>query len=67
MSRDEVTPDVFMKWPMISRADEFTAKEVALDLTHLTPKARDNLSLQDMDITVSRVRRRTKKSPSSIR
>lgn len=52
MNQEEVTPGVFMKWPLISRVDEFTAKEVALDLTDLTPKARDNLSLRDMDITV---------------
>ena len=51
-SPTEVTPGVYMKWPLISRVEEFTAKEVAIDLTDLTPKARDNLSLRDMDITV---------------
>jgi regulator of protease activity HflC (stomatin/prohibitin superfamily) len=51
-SHDEVTPGVYLKWPFISRVDEFTAKEVAIDLTDLTPKARDNLSLRDMDITL---------------
>jgi regulator of protease activity HflC (stomatin/prohibitin superfamily) len=51
-SQDEVTPGVYLKWPFISRVDEFTAKEVAIDLTDLTPKARDNLSLRDMDITL---------------
>jgi regulator of protease activity HflC (stomatin/prohibitin superfamily) len=52
MSREEVSPGVFMKWPLISRVSEFTAKEIAIDLTDLTPKARDNLSLRDMDISV---------------
>lgn len=52
MSREEVTPGVYVKWPVISRVSEFTAKEIAIDLTDLTPKARDNLSLRDMDITV---------------
>jgi regulator of protease activity HflC (stomatin/prohibitin superfamily) len=52
MSQEEVEPGVYVKWPLISRIDEFTAKEVAIDLTDLTPKARDNLSLRDMDITV---------------
>jgi len=52
MSPEEVTPGVYMKWPLISRVDEFSAKEIAIDLTDLTPKARDNLSLRDMDITV---------------
>src|SRR5262245_16460155 len=52
MSPEEVTPGVYMKWPFIARVEEFTAKEMAIDLTDLTPKARDNLSLRDMDITV---------------
>src|SRR5262245_61591366 len=52
MSQDEVTPGVYLKWPLISRVEEFTAKEVAIDLTDLTPKAKDNLSLKDMDITI---------------
>jgi regulator of protease activity HflC (stomatin/prohibitin superfamily) len=52
MSTNEVPPGVYMKWPLMSRVDEFTAKEIAIDLTDLTPKARDNLSLRDMDISV---------------
>jgi regulator of protease activity HflC (stomatin/prohibitin superfamily) len=52
MSQEEVTPGVYMKWPIISKVEEFTAKEVAIDLTDLTPKAKDNLSLRDMDITI---------------
>jgi regulator of protease activity HflC (stomatin/prohibitin superfamily) len=52
LSTNEVTPGVYMKWPLISRVEEFTAKEIAIDLTDLTPKARDNLSLRDMDISV---------------
>ncbi len=52
MSREEVTPGVYLKWPMISRVSEYSSKEIAIDLTDLTPKARDNLSLRDMDITV---------------
>src|SRR5262245_50267070 len=51
-SQEEVSPGVYLKWPFISRVDEFTAKEVAIDLTDLTPKARDNLSLRNMDISV---------------
>ena len=31
---------------------EFSGKEIALDLNDLTPKARDNLSLRDLDVTV---------------
>jgi hypothetical protein len=52
MSPKEITPGVYMKWPLISRVDEFSAKEIAIDLTDLTPKAKDNLSLRDMDISV---------------
>ncbi len=52
LSTNEVTPGVYMKWPLISRVEEFTSKEIAIDLADLTPKARDNLSLRDMDISV---------------
>jgi regulator of protease activity HflC (stomatin/prohibitin superfamily) len=52
MSREELPPGVYMKWPLIGHVQEFTAKEIAIDMTDLTPKARDNLSLRDMDISV---------------
>jgi len=52
ISQNEVTPGVFVKWPLISSVEQFTAKEVAIDLQDLTPKAHDNLSLRDMDVTV---------------
>jgi regulator of protease activity HflC (stomatin/prohibitin superfamily) len=52
MSQNEVTPGVYIKWPIISDVQEFTGKEVAIDLTDLTPKAKDNLSLRDMDISI---------------
>jgi regulator of protease activity HflC (stomatin/prohibitin superfamily) len=52
ISPEEVGPGVYLKWPLISSVQEFTAKEIAIDLQDLTPKAKDNLSLQDMDVTV---------------
>ncbi len=52
ISPDEVGPGIYFKWPLISSVQEFTAKEIAIDLQDLTPKAKDNLSLQDMDVTV---------------
>ena len=52
ISTDEVGPGIYVKWPLISSVQEFTAKEIAIDLQDLTPKAKDNLSLQDMDVTV---------------
>lgn len=37
---------------IMSSIREFTAKETAINLDNLTPKAKDNLSLKDLDITV---------------
>jgi regulator of protease activity HflC (stomatin/prohibitin superfamily) len=49
---DEVEPGLYFGLPGISRVQEFSAKEIGLDLNDLTPKARDNLSLRDLDVTV---------------
>lgn len=49
---DETQPGMNFKWPLLTRAYEFSAKEIALDLDDLKPKAADNLSLQDLDVTV---------------
>lgn len=35
-----------------SHVDEWTTKETDIDLKHMTPKARDNLSLKDMDVSI---------------
>ena len=48
----ETEPGMNFKLPMLTRAYEFSAKEIALDLNDLRPKAADNLSLQDLDVTV---------------
>ena len=40
------------KMPLLTQAYEFSAKEIALDLDDLRPKAADNLSLKDLDVTV---------------
>ena len=52
VSPEEVTPGLNLKAPMITQITEFVGKEIAIDLTDLTPKAADNLSLRDMDVTV---------------
>ena len=52
VSPEEVEPGVYLGLPGISRVQEFSAKEIGLDLNDLTPKARDNLSLRDLDMTV---------------
>jgi regulator of protease activity HflC (stomatin/prohibitin superfamily) len=49
---EEIEPGLYFGIPGISRVAEFSAKEIGLDLNDLTPKARDNLSLRDLDVTV---------------
>ena len=49
---DEVSPGLNFKLPAVTIITEFVGKEIAIDLTDLTPKAADNLSLRDMDVTV---------------
>ena len=48
----ETQPGMNFKMPLLTQAYEFSAKEIALDLNDLKPKAADNLSLQDLDVTV---------------
>ena len=40
------------RFPGITQITELFGKEIAIDLTDLKPKAADNLSLRDMDVTV---------------
>ena len=49
---EEVAPGLNFRVPVVTRITEFVGKEIAIDLTDLTPKAADNLSLRDMDVTV---------------
>lgn len=49
---EEVEPGLYLGVPGISRVQEFSAKEIGIDLNDLTPKARDNLSLRDLDVTI---------------
>jgi regulator of protease activity HflC (stomatin/prohibitin superfamily) len=49
---DELEPGLFLGVPAISRVAVFSGKEIGIDLNDLTPKARDNLSLRDLDVTV---------------
>ncbi len=49
---EEVTPGLSLRMPAITQITEFVGKEIAIDLVDLTPKAADNLSLRDMDVTV---------------
>jgi regulator of protease activity HflC (stomatin/prohibitin superfamily) len=49
---EELDPGIYLGVPGVSRVLEFSAKEIALELNDLTPKARDNLSLRDLDVSV---------------
>lgn len=49
---EEIEPGIYLGVPGISRVVVFSGKEIGLDLNDLTPKARDNLSLRDLDVTV---------------
>ena len=40
------------KAPLITNRQEFSAKEIAIDIDDLKPKAADNLSLRDLDVSV---------------
>lgn len=52
ISRQEIEPGIYFKWPLISSVQEFSAKDIVIDLSDLTPKAKDNLSLRDMDVSI---------------
>jgi regulator of protease activity HflC (stomatin/prohibitin superfamily) len=49
---DEVAPGLNWKLPFITSKYEFSAKEIVIDFNDLTPKARDNLRLKDLDISI---------------
>ena len=50
VNRQEVQPGFYVA--VLSSVKEFTAKETHVALDNMTPKAKDNLSLQDLDISV---------------
>jgi regulator of protease activity HflC (stomatin/prohibitin superfamily) len=52
VNMQETTAGVNLKMPFLTKRYEFTAKEVALDMDDLRPKALDNLSLDDLDVTI---------------
>lgn len=52
ISKNEIEPGVYFKWPIISSVQEFSAKDIVIDISDLTPKAKDNLSLRDMDVSI---------------
>jgi regulator of protease activity HflC (stomatin/prohibitin superfamily) len=52
VSPEEVSPGVYFKWPLITKVQEFSGKDIVIDISDLTPKAKDNLSLRDMDVSI---------------
>ena len=49
---EEIPAGLNWKVPLLTTAYEFSAKEIVIDFNDLTPKARDNLRLKDLDISV---------------
>lgn len=49
---DEVGEGVHWRLPLVTTADTFVTKEISFDLKDLRPKAADNLSLEDLDVTI---------------
>ena len=52
ISPEEIGSGIHLKMPLITSVAEYSAKENQIELTDLTPKAKDNLSLRDFDVTV---------------
>ncbi|CAB5214628.1 Band 7 domain containing protein [uncultured Caudovirales phage] len=50
VSPEPESPGIYVA--VLSSVREFTAKEAAINLDNMTPKAKDNLSLKDLDVTV---------------
>ena len=50
VSPEPETPGIYVA--ILSSVREYTTKESAINLDNMTPKAKDNLSLREMDITV---------------
>ena len=52
VNHQEVGQGLNFKMPLLTRAFEFSAKEIPVDFEDLRPKAGDNLTLQDLDVSV---------------
>jgi regulator of protease activity HflC (stomatin/prohibitin superfamily) len=52
VSMDEVPPGIYFRIPIVQSVATFVAKETSVELNDLKPKAKDNLSLQDLDVSV---------------
>lgn len=52
VDHDEKGQGLNFKMPFLTNSLEFSAKEIAIDINDLTPKAADNLSLKDLDVSI---------------
>lgn len=52
VNHEEQLQGLNFKMPLLTSKQEFSAKEIAIDINDLTPKAADNLSLKDLDVSV---------------
>jgi len=52
VSLEETQQGLNWKLPFVTSVAEYSAKEIAIDFNDLTPKAGDNLSLKDLDVSV---------------
>ena len=52
VNHEEQGQGLNFKLPFLTKSMEFSAKEIAIDINDLTPKAADNLSLKDLDVSV---------------
>ncbi len=52
VNHEEQLQGLNFKMPFLTSKQEFSAKEIVIDINDLTPKAADNLSLKDLDVSV---------------
>ncbi len=52
VNHEEQLQGLNFKMPFLTESIEFSAKEIAIDIEDLKPKAADNLSLRDLDVSV---------------
>ena len=52
VNHEEMLQGLNFKLPFLTNRIEFSAKEIAIDIDDLTPKAADNLSLKDLDVSI---------------
>lgn len=52
VNHEEQLQGLNFKMPFVTNKLEYSAKEIAIDINDLTPKAADNLSLKDLDVSI---------------